>query len=190
MVGGIENEGESMPRTRRLRCLHLPAAHIAKPDYCTSPATVEAPRQCTITDCHSTPVALRCRCGRTNCLASPPHASVSHDRPLGGCRLRRLGLLFALEPKRRSIVPYNARNETRTYGRALRATRAIERDASLLKSLPELTDRETGVREVLEILKNIIAEAGDLVESRSPELIARARAALRRYADEAPRQAE
>jgi hypothetical protein len=73
---------------------------------------------------------------------------------------------------------------------ALRAARAIQRDASLLKSLPELIDRETGVREVLEIVENIIAEAGDLIESRSPELAAQARAALRRYADEAPRQAE
>ena len=73
---------------------------------------------------------------------------------------------------------------------ASRAARAIERDASLFKSLPELIDRETGVREVLEILENIIAEAGDLIESRSPELVAQARAALRRYADEAPRQAE
>ena len=36
---------------------------------------------------------------------------------------------------------------------ALRASRAIQRDASLLKSLPELMDRETGVREVLEILE-------------------------------------
>ena len=73
---------------------------------------------------------------------------------------------------------------------ALRAARSIERDASLLKSLPELIDRETGVREVLEILEKIITEAGDLIESRSPELVAQARAALRRYADEAPRQAE
>jgi hypothetical protein len=94
------------------------------------------------------------------------------------------------EPKWRSLVPYDTRNETRTTAGALRATRAIERDASLLKSLPELIDRETGVREVLEILENIIAEAGDLVESRSPELVAHARAALQRYADEAPRQAE
>jgi hypothetical protein len=39
------------------------------------------------------------------------------------------------------------------------------------------------VREVLEILENIIAEAGALIESRSPELVAHARAALRRYAD-------
>jgi hypothetical protein len=73
---------------------------------------------------------------------------------------------------------------------ALRAARAIERDASLLKSLPELIDRETGVREILEILENIIAEAGDIIESRSPELVAQARVALRRYADEAPRAAE
>jgi hypothetical protein len=40
------------------------------------------------------------------------------------------------------------------------------------------------------MLENIIAEAGDLIESRSPELVVQARAALRRYADEAPRQAE
>jgi hypothetical protein len=73
---------------------------------------------------------------------------------------------------------------------ALRASRAIQRDASLLKSLPELIDRETGVREVLEILENIIAEAGDLIEFRNPELIAQARGALRRYADAAPRAAE
>jgi hypothetical protein len=37
----------------------------------------------------------------------------------------------------------------------------------LLKSLPELIDRETGVREVLDILENIIVEAGDL--NRKPE---------------------
>jgi hypothetical protein len=73
---------------------------------------------------------------------------------------------------------------------ALRAARAIQRDASLLKSLPELIDRETGVREVLDILENIIVEAGDLIESRSPELAAAARAALRRYNDDFPREAE
>jgi hypothetical protein len=73
---------------------------------------------------------------------------------------------------------------------APRAARAIEQDASLLPSLAELIDRETGVREVLEILENIIAEAGDLIESRSPELVVAARAALRRYADDARRQAD
>jgi hypothetical protein len=73
---------------------------------------------------------------------------------------------------------------------ALRAARAIQENASLIQSLPELIDRETGVREILEILENIIAEAGDLIESRSPELVAAARNALRRYSDEEPRQAE
>jgi hypothetical protein len=73
---------------------------------------------------------------------------------------------------------------------ALRASRAIQNDASLLKSLPELIDHETGVREILDILQSIIAQAGDLIESRSPELLAAARAALRRYNDEALGQAE
>ena len=79
-----------------------------------------------------------------------------------------------------------AKKYTPTAG-ALRTARAIQKQ---LKSLPELVDRETGVREVLDILENIIAEAGDLIESRSPELVAAARTALRRYNDEAPRQAE
>jgi hypothetical protein len=73
---------------------------------------------------------------------------------------------------------------------ALRASRAIQNDASLLKSLPELIDHETGVREILDILQSIIAQAGDLIESRSPELVAAARAALKRYNDEALGQAE
>jgi len=73
---------------------------------------------------------------------------------------------------------------------ALRAASAIQHDASLLKSLPELIDRETGVREILEILQSIMAQAGDLIESRSPELVAEARAALARYHDDAPGQAE
>ena len=61
---------------------------------------------------------------------------------------------------------------------------------SFLQSTAEIIDRETGVRELVEMLENIIAEAGDLIESRSPELIAQARATVRRYADEAPRAAE
>ena len=56
--------------------------------------------------------------------------------------------------------------------------------------MAELIDRETGIRELVEMLENIIAEAGDLIESRSPELVAAARAALRRYADDAGRHAE
>ena len=82
------------------------------------------------------------------------------------------------------MVPMTpARNNKPTDG-ALRAAKHIERDSSFVASTAEIIDRETGVREVLDILENIIAEAGDLIESRSPELVAHARAALRRYADE------
>ena len=73
---------------------------------------------------------------------------------------------------------------------ALRAAKQIDRNPSFLQSTAEIIDRETGVREVLEILENIIAEAGDLIENRSPELVAQARAAVRRYADGDLRQAE
>jgi hypothetical protein len=54
-----------------------------------------------------------------------------------------------------------------------------------MKSANE-SDRETGMREILEILDSIIAQAGDLIESRSPELVAEARAALKRYGNEGP----
>jgi len=73
---------------------------------------------------------------------------------------------------------------------AMRAAKQIENNPSFLQSTAEIIDRETGVHELADILENIITEAGDLIESRSPELGAKARAALRRYADEAPRQAE
>ena len=39
---------------------------------------------------------------------------------------------------------------------ALRASKAIQQDPALLKSLPELIDRETGVREILDILQSIM----------------------------------
>jgi hypothetical protein len=82
-----------------------------------------------------------------------------------------------------------ARNNKPTDG-ALRAAKQIEHNPSFHQSTAELIDRETGVRELTDILENIIAEAGDLIEARSPEIAAQARAALRRYADETPRQAE
>ena len=66
----------------------------------------------------------------------------------------------------------------------------IERDQSFVESTAEIIDRETGVRELAGMLENILAEAGDLIESRSPELVAQARTALHHFADEAPRQAE
>ena len=83
-----------------------------------------------------------------------------------------------------------APRKTKTTDGALRAAKQIEHNASFLQSTAEIIDRETGVRELVEMLENIIAEAGDLIESRSPELVAQARAVLRRFADEAPRQAE
>ena len=73
---------------------------------------------------------------------------------------------------------------------ALRAASQLQPRPNFVDSAAALIDRETGVRELLEILENIITEAGDLIESRSPELAAQARTALRRYADETPRQAE
>ncbi len=83
-----------------------------------------------------------------------------------------------------------APRRTKTTNGALRAARQIGRDPSFIESTAEIIDRETGVLELLEMLENIIAEAGDLIESRSPELVAQARAALRHFGDEAPRQAE
>ena len=73
---------------------------------------------------------------------------------------------------------------------ALRAARQIEPDPTLRESIAELIDRETGLREVLDVLEGIIAEAGDLIESRSPELVAHARTVMRNYGDESARQAE
>jgi hypothetical protein len=73
---------------------------------------------------------------------------------------------------------------------AIRAARQIERNPSFVQSTAELIDRETGVRELADILETVIAEAGDLIESRSPELAAQARAALRHFADGTLRQAE
>jgi ElaB/YqjD/DUF883 family membrane-anchored ribosome-binding protein len=73
---------------------------------------------------------------------------------------------------------------------ALRAARQIERNPSFVESTAETIDRETGVRELADILEKVIAEAGDLIDSRSPELTAQARATLHRFSDEAPRRAE
>jgi hypothetical protein len=73
---------------------------------------------------------------------------------------------------------------------AQRAAKAIQSDPSAIDSLAELIDRETGVREVLHILESIIDQTGDLIESRSPELVAAARAALNRYSDDSLADAE
>jgi len=73
---------------------------------------------------------------------------------------------------------------------AICAAKQIERNPSFVQSTAETIDRETGVRELADILETVIAEAGDLIESRSPELAAQARAALRHFADGTLRQAE
>src|SRR6266852_7621460 len=98
-------------------------------------------------------------------------------------------LAFAIKQAQHLGMTPNVRKPTPTAG-ALRAASHIELDPSQWQSLAELIDQETGVREVLDILENIIAEAGDLIESRSPELVAQARAAVRHYADGDLRQAE
>jgi hypothetical protein len=73
---------------------------------------------------------------------------------------------------------------------ALRAAGQLQPDSGLIESTAELIDRETGLRHLMDIFETMIAEAGDLIESRNPELVAEARAALRRYSDEELRQAE
>jgi hypothetical protein len=73
---------------------------------------------------------------------------------------------------------------------AVRAAKEIERNSSFIESTAEVIDRETGVRELVEILEHIIAEAGDLIEGRSPELVAQAHTVLRHYGDESRRQEE
>ena len=82
-----------------------------------------------------------------------------------------------------------AKNNKHTDG-ALRAAKQIEHDPSHIDSTADVIDDETGMLEMVELLENIIAEAGDLIESRSPELVAQARATLRHFSDGAPRQAE
>src|ERR671927_426827 len=93
-----------------------------------------------------------------------------------------------LPPNERSIVPMNARTTSSPTEGALRASTEIETDGSRREATANVIDRESGLRELSQILEEIIAEAGDLIEGRSPELLTEARAALRRSADSAPRQ--
>jgi len=73
---------------------------------------------------------------------------------------------------------------------ALRAARELQPDASLVESTAEVIDRQTGLREVLELLEGIIAEAGDIIEGRSPELVAQVRTAIRHSGYQDLREAE
>ena len=58
--------------------------------------------------------------------------------------------------------------------------------SSMITSIASVIDNETGLRHLVDVLEEIIAEAGDLIESRSPELVMQARAALRQSADPKP----
>ena len=79
-----------------------------------------------------------------------------------------------------------AMNHKATAG-AQRGARQVEQNPTLRESIADLIDRETGLREILDLLEEILAEAGDLIESRSPELVAHARTAIRTYGDETAR---
>jgi hypothetical protein len=83
-----------------------------------------------------------------------------------------------------------ATRRTKPTDGALRAAKQIEHNPSFIESTAEVIDRETGARELVQLLESIVAEAGDLIESRSPELVAQVRATLQHYGDEARRQSE
>ena len=78
----------------------------------------------------------------------------------------------------------------RTSAGAARAAESIATDPVRASELAELIDRETGLSALVDVVEEILAEAGDLIDSRAPELAAAARAALRYSGDPRPRQAE
>ena len=94
------------------------------------------------------------------------------------------------DANKRSIFHMTPATKHKPTDGALRAAKQIECNSSFIESTAEIIDRETGVHELADILEKVVAEAGDLIECRSPELVAQARAALRHFGDEAPRQAE
>jgi hypothetical protein len=73
---------------------------------------------------------------------------------------------------------------------AWRTASEIESNPALRQSIAEVIDRQAGLWDILELLENILSEAGDLIEPRSPELVVHARAAIRTYGDATARQAE
>jgi hypothetical protein len=73
---------------------------------------------------------------------------------------------------------------------ALRAAEALADDPIRAIPVAQLIDRETGLSALVDVLEEILAEAGDLIETRSPELVAQARAVLRYSGDSELRQAE
>jgi hypothetical protein len=104
--------------------------------------------------------ALRLPPGRASASAAHPAnpSFFANQPPLA------FGIKQAEHPHMTSRAP--KMNPTRG---ALRAARAIQHDASLLKSLPELIDRETGVREILEILQSIIEDQAGAGGNAEPQ---------------------
>jgi hypothetical protein len=92
--------------------------------------------------------------------------------------------------KRQNIVRMTPHTPSDPTEGALRAATELEPDDSRREATANLIDHATGLRQLTDILEEILAEAGDLIETRSPELVAEARAALRRNADSVARQAE
>jgi hypothetical protein len=126
----------------------------------------------------------------------PAHSAREIDADNAYCALT-LGLPaapappLAFGPRQAEHLDMTPRAQTlKPTAGAVRASNAIQQNTAPGKSLPEIIDHETGVREILEILQSIVEQAGDLVESRSPELLAAARAALARYHDEVLAEAE
>ena len=74
------------------------------------------------------------------------------------------------------------RKEKPTDG-ALRAAKQMERNPSFIESTAEVIDRELGVRELAEILENIMAQAGDFIQDH-PELVTPRPPVLRHFGDE------
>jgi hypothetical protein len=98
-------------------------------------------------------------------------------------------LAFGLQQAQHSYMMPGMMKHKPTAG-ARRAAGHIVQDPSHRESTAALIDRETGLRELIDIVEEIIDEAGDLIESRNPELVARARDVLRHSSDDSPRQAE
>jgi hypothetical protein len=60
--------------------------------------------------------------------------------------------------------------------------------SSMVEFIAAIVDRETGLPNLVDVVEEMLAEAGDLIESRNSELVAQARAALLHSADAAPRE--
>ena len=93
----------------------------------------------------------------------------------------------ALE-RRRIIGMSPTRIRSGTPAGAIRAARALFNDDAGRRNAAELIDRETGLSDLIDTLEAIVSEAGDLVETRSPELVARAQALISRNGDPSPRE--